>query len=61
MIEGKPSDEGYRTAEGFFGTYYIRVRPNYSMASLLIDDPYKYYFRAFSQPAGDGQTDLYPG
>jgi len=59
MFSLKPTDAGFSDAEGYFGTYYIRVRPKYTLADLLVDTPYSYYFRAFSQPAGDGLTDLY--
>ena len=59
MFSLQPSDKGYSDAEGYFGTYYIRVRPSYNIADPLVDTPYSYYFRAFSQPAGDGLTDLY--
>ena len=59
MFTLKPQDKGYMDANGFFGTYYIRVRPAYNIADLIVDNPYQYHFRAFSQPAGDGLTDLY--
>lgn len=59
MFALQPTDAGYGDANGHFGSYYVRVRPSYNIADLLIDDPYSYFFRAFSQPAGDGQTDLY--
>jgi len=35
------------------------VRPAYNIADLLVDTPYQYWFRAFSQPTGDDLTDLY--
>lgn len=59
MFVLQPWDEGYRDADGFFGTYYVRVRPRYDLADLLRDGAYSYYFRAFTQPAGYGLTDLY--
>ena len=59
MFALHPQDEGYSTSDGHFGTYYVRVRPSYNIADLLVDTPYSYFFRAFSQPAGDGLTDLY--
>ena len=59
MFALQPWDEGYSDAKGFFGTYYIRMRPSYNLADLFDAAPYSYYFRAISQPAGDGQTDLY--
>ena len=40
MFSLKPTDKGYSDAEGFFGTYYIRVRPAYNIADLLVDTPY---------------------
>ena len=54
MFELKPGDAGYRTAEGYFGTYYVRVRPDYDLADLFRDGSYSYYLRAFGQPAGYG-------
>ena len=59
MFALQPNDKGYSDANGFFGTYYIRVRPSYTIADLIVDSPYQYYFRAFSQPSGNGLTDLY--
>ena len=48
MFSIKPTDAGYSDANGFFGTYYIRVRPKYTLADLFYDKPYSYYFRTFS-------------
>lgn len=59
MFSISPAEKGYSDANGYFGTYYIRVRPAYNIADLLVDTPYEYWFRAFSQPTGDGLTDLY--
>ena len=33
---------------GVFGTYYVRIRPQYEFANLVDDDSYKLYFYAFS-------------
>ena len=60
MFALHPSDPGYSDANGYFGTYYIRVRPSYGLADLLVDQPYMYWFQAFAQPAGNAQQDLYP-
>ena len=59
MLELRPDHASYRTAEGYFGTYYVRVRPSYDLADLFREGSYSYYLRAFGQPAGYGQTDLY--
>ena len=59
MFALQPWDDGYRSADGHFGTYYVRVRPKYTIADLLLDTPYSYYLRAFGQPAGNALTDLY--
>ena len=59
MFALHPTDPGYSDANGYFGTYYIRVRPSYGLADLLVDAPYMYWFQAFAQPAGNGQQDLY--
>lgn len=48
MFALHPWDAGYSTAEGHFGSYYVRVRPAYNIADLLVDTPYSYFFRAFS-------------
>lgn len=48
MFALQPFDKGYSDAEGYFGTYYVRVRPSYNIADLFVDTPYEYYFRAFS-------------
>ena len=62
MFSLAPQDAGYGKADGLFGTYYVRLRPAYELADLLVDTPYVYSFYAFSQPYGpQAITDLYPG
>ena len=63
MFTLQPWNPGYSEANGLFGTYYIRVRPDYNLADLVVDTKrnYSYLFRAFSQPAGGEHTDLYGG
>lgn len=48
MFALTPSQRGYTTSDGFKGTYYARVRPKFTLADILSDRPYTYYFRAFS-------------
>ena len=56
-----PEHRDYTLGSGHFGTYYIRIRPQFALSALATDDPYEFDFFAFSQPAGDGITDLYAG
>ena len=59
MYSIHPEVPGYTIAEGHWGNYYIRVRPGYILSDLIVNDPYEFDFHAFSQPAGNGLTDLY--
>jgi len=61
MYSLRPDSPGYTLAENHFGTYYIRIRPGYVLADLAVGDPYTFDFHVFSQPAGNGLTDLYAG
>ena len=61
MFSITPKQPHYTLAEGHRGTYYIRIRPNYSLSDVVVDDPYEFDFVVFSQPFGNGLTDLYAG
>ena len=59
MFALQPWNPRYKTAVN--GTFYVRVRPDYNLADLIVDSKIKfnYLFRAFSQQAGDALTDIY--
>ena len=59
MFSVHPDQVGYAYGRGHFGTYFIRVRPGYILSDLIVNDPYEFHFHAFSQPSGNGLTDLY--
>lgn len=59
MFTLSPTQAGYSNANGFFGTYYTRVRPNYTLADILKQSSFNYFFRAFSQPTGNAVTDIF--
>ena len=61
MYTIEPYQSGYTLADGHRGTYYIRIRPKYSLSDVVVDDPYEFDFVVFSQPFGNGLTDLYAG
>ena len=64
MFSLHPWNPGYnREEDGKFGTFYIRVRPDYNLADLVVDSKinFSYLFRAFSQVSGNAVTDLYAG
>ena len=48
MFSLHPESVGYALGEGHFGTYYIRIRPGYTLSDLVVPDPYKFDFYAFS-------------
>lgn len=50
----------YKVTEGgVFGTYYVRIRPQYEFANLVQNDVYGLYFYAFSQPSYSSFTEMY--
>lgn len=60
MLIVNPQEAAEKHSPGNFGTYYIRLRPGYVLSDLVVDDPYKFTFHAFSQPINDDQfTDLF--
>ena len=61
MYSIEPGQPSYTLADGHRGNYYIRIRPNYSLSDIVVDDPYEFDFVVFSQPFGNGLTDLYAG
>jgi hypothetical protein len=40
-------------------TYFVRIRPQYDFAKIVLDNSYKLYFYAFSQPPQNSFTELY--
>jgi len=54
-----PWHKDYTLGHGHLGTYYIRIRPRFALSSLVVNNPYETDFFAFSQPTGDGITDIY--
>ena len=61
MYSLAPEHRAYTFGSGHYGTYYLRIRPAYALSDLAVDDPYYFDFHCFSQPAGNGITDLYAG
>ena len=59
MLIVNPKETAEKHSPGNFGTYYIRLRPGYVLSDLVVDDPYKFKFYAFSQPVDGGFTDLF--
>ena len=61
MLSLHPESQQYALGDGHFGMYYVRIRPGYVLSDLVVSDPYEFDFHVFSQPSGNGLTDLYAG
>ena len=48
MYALRPWQDGYALGEGHSGTYFIRIRPDYTLSDFVVEDPYKFDFWAFS-------------